>query len=76
MPYLEDCHNVMAYFRRTGEQTILVIANYQKDARTLPLPEGTDPSSVQLLLTNTEAAPQITSDGIALEGWQAAVLLL
>ena len=38
LPYLADVRNVIAYFRETREQTILVISNYQKEARALPLP--------------------------------------
>ncbi len=38
IPYLEDQGNVMAYLRKSESQTILVMANYQNGARTLPLP--------------------------------------
>ena len=38
IPYLEDMHNVIAYLRRTKEQSILILSNYQKEPRALPLP--------------------------------------
>lgn len=37
-PYLPDTHNVIAYMRRSADQTILVISNFQQEPRPLPLP--------------------------------------
>ncbi len=71
IPYLADVHNVMAYFRKSKDQTILVIANYQKEARDLPLPGRVR----QVLLTNCRN-PEIRSGVISLSGYQAALLLM
>ena len=70
-PYLEDRHNVMAYFRRSETQCILVIANYQKEAQTLPLP-----APVKKVLLNNLDAVSIEDLSVALEGYQAVVLEL
>lgn len=71
IPYLADVHNVMAYFRKSKDQTILVIANYQKEARDLPLPGRVR----QVLLTNCRN-PEIQGGMISLSGYQAALLLM
>ena len=71
IPCLQDLHHVMAYFRKSEGQTILVIANYQKEGRDLPLP-GTPG---RLLLTNGPQPP-IQEGRIYLAGYQAAVLLM
>ena len=71
IPYLEDHHNVMAYLRRTDDQTILVIANYQRQPQTLPLPGKVN----RILLANTGNV-SIQNGQIDLEGYQAVVLEL
>ena len=71
IPYLEDTHNVFSYFRKSEDQTILVIANYQKEARDLPLPGSVS----RVLLTNCKD-PQIRGGMISLSGYQAALLLM
>ena len=71
IPYMEDTHNVFSYFRKSEDQTILVIANYQKEARDLPL-QG---SVSRVLLTNCKD-PQIRDGMISLSGYQAALLLM
>ena len=70
-PYMEDTHNVFSYFRKSEDQTILVIANYQKEARDLPLPGRVR----QVLLTNCQD-PKIRGGMISLSGYQAALLLM
>ncbi len=71
IPYLENEHNVMAYFRRSPGQTILVIANFQKERRTLPLPSPVK----NVLLSNLPLeAASYTGTAVSLEGYQAAVL--
>lgn len=37
IPYLEDQHNLMAYFRK-GEKTLLVIGNFQTEPQDITLP--------------------------------------
>jgi oligo-1,6-glucosidase len=71
VPYMEKAHNVFSYFRKSKDQTILVIANYQKEERALPLPGRVK----QVLLTNC-AGPEIRGGMIYLAGYQAAVVLM
>ena len=71
IPYMEDTHNVFSYFRKSEDQTILIIANYQKEARDLPLPGSVS----RVLLTNCKD-PQIRDGMISLSGYQAALLLM
>ena len=73
IPYLEKGHNVMAYFRKTEAQTILVIANFQKESRELPLPGDIK----QIVLSNLPLEPDdVTAEMISLKGYQVAVLEL
>ena len=71
-PWLQDRHNVMAYLRTSEKQTILVMANYQREPQVLPLPEN---SGYQVLLNNYSSVKE-TPEGLALEGYQAVVLEL
>ncbi len=68
IPYLEDRHNCFAYLRRTGEQTILVIANYQNGTRTFPLP-----SPIKKVLLSNTADVKYDDDNITLGSYQAVV---
>ena len=68
-PYLEDMHNVMAYYRKTKDQTLLIMANYQNEPQMLPLPG----SVRKVVLTNT-FDPLFTETEITLDGYQAVVL--
>ena len=73
IPYFEKGHNVMAYFRKTEAQTILVIANFQKESRELPLPGDIK----QIVLSNLPLEPDdVTAEMISLKGYQVAVLEL
>ncbi len=71
IPYLQERHNVMAYLRKSKEQTLLVLANFQREPQTLPLPGKVK----KLLLNNLPDDPQITEE-IRLAGYQAVVLEL
>ena len=68
-PYLEEMHNVMAYFRKSKDQTLLIMANYQNEPQMLPLPG----SVKKVVLTNT-SDPSFTETEITLDGYQAVVL--
>jgi len=75
---VEDCaHNVIAYYRKTDAQTILVAANFGKDSVriALPAPEGGALCSAKTLLTNGEDA-KIEDGALCLAGQQAVVMLL
>lgn len=67
-PYLEDTHNLMAYYRK-GDKTLLVIGNYQREEQTVKLPSGYK----KVLLNNY---PNLSSDGPALKlsGYQVVIL--
>lgn len=69
-PYLEDRHNLMAYYRK-GDKTLLIIGNYQTAEQDVELPC----EYKQVLLNNY---PELIKDGAALKlrGYQAVILEL
>lgn len=69
-PYLEDQHNLMAYYRK-GEKTLLVIGNYQTAKQDAVLPR----EYKKVLLNNY---PELIQDGttLKLHGYQAVILEL
>ena len=69
IPCLEDYSRVMAYLRRSGHQTILVIGNYQKEPRELPLP-----SACRKVLLSNLPQTDVKGSRIRLEGYQAVVM--
>ena len=69
VPYLEEMHNVMAYYRKSSDQTLLIMANYQNAPAILPLPGEVK----KLVLTNT-ADPSFSENTIHLDGYQVVVL--
>ncbi len=71
-PYLEDMHNIMAYFRTLEDENapkVLVIGNYQKEPQTIDLP-----GDVKEVLLNNVKNISIEDGKIHLEGYQAVVL--
>lgn len=79
VPVLENVRNIMAYFRKTEEQTLLVIGNFQTGARTVKLPCRIQ----KVLLDNTKTEQgddlKLTAgkDGdLYLEGYQAIVAVV
>ena len=70
-PYLADEPRVMAYFREGSGKKLLVLANYQAEARELPLPEG----ERRVVLSNLPEV-SFTESGVFLEGYQAVILEL
>lgn len=69
-PYLADRHNVMAYFRKSEDKSVLVTANYQKEPQELPLPSG----QKKVLLDNYDENADIQGQVIRLRGYEAVVL--
>ena len=69
LPVFEDQDRVMAYYRKSADQTLLVIGNYKTQPQTLTLP-----SKIKNIVLNN--LPQLKADGneITLEGYQAVVL--
>lgn len=67
-PYLEEQHNLMAYYRK-GDKTLLVIGNYQKEEQEVILPGGYK----KILLNNYHDLAQ-EGNILKLLGYQAVIL--
>ncbi len=69
IPVWEDQKNLMAYYRRSAEKSLLVIGNFQNEAQRVTVPGGWK----RILINNL---PELETDGnaITLAGWQAVVL--
>ena len=67
-PYLEEQHNLMAYYRK-GDKTLLVMGNYQNEGQTALLPSGYK----NVLLNNY---PDLVQEETALKlhGYQVVIL--
>ena len=70
IPYLEDRHNLMAYFRK-GERTLLVAGNFQKESQDIQLPQ-----KCQKVLLNNYPNADITDRVLHLKDYQAVILEL
>ena len=70
VPYMEDRHNLMAYYRK-GDKTLLVLGNFQKTPQTVKLPV-----SYKEILLNNYPALKITEDSVVLDDYQAVILEL
>ncbi|MGN0399794.1 MAG: alpha-glucosidase [Blautia sp.] len=70
IPYLEDTHNLMAYYRK-GDRNLLVIGNFQKEEQTIALP-----SACQKVLLNNYPNIQMDDTSLTLHGYQALILEL
>ena len=69
LPVFENQDRVMAYYRKSADQTLLVIGNYKTQQQTLTLP-----SKLKHIVLNN--LPQLKTEGneIMLEGYQAVIL--
>lgn len=69
-PFLEERHNLMAYYRK-GDKTLLVVGNYQKEEQEITLPAACK----KVLINNY---PDVDSNGnsLKLHGYQVLVLEL
>lgn len=79
VPVFEDTHNLMAYYRKSDDQMILVIGNYQTAAQTVELPCRIK----KVLLDNTKAVQGgdmelsgLNNGKLTLEGYQAIVAVV
>ena len=70
-PYLPEETNLIAYYRRTEAQRILVMVNYQKERRAVSLP-----GAVREVLLNNLSNVELTKQEIILDGYQSVVLEL
>ena len=74
-----EVHNIMAYYRKSETQTLLVIGNYQTEAQTVELPCTI--KNVLLDNTKTEQSvdmelPVVKDGKVTLEGYQAIVAVV
>ncbi len=67
-PYLEDTHNLMAYYRK-GDKTLLVIGNYQMETQAVELP-----SEYKKVLLNNDADLALEGLTLKLKGYQVIIL--
>lgn len=69
IPEWEDWNNIMAYYRKGEEKTLMVIANFQKEGQTVTLPEAYK----KVLINNY---PDLVQDGndLQLKGYQVVIL--
>ena len=70
IPYLEDTHNLMAYYRK-GDKTLLVIGNYQTQEQTIALP-----APYKSVLLNNYNDVVLNGNEVTLHGYQALILEL
>ena len=70
VPYLEDTHNLMAYYRR-GDKDLLVIGNFQKEEQTIALP-----SACKKVLLNNYPDVSMNDTSLTLHSYQALILEL
>ena len=71
-PFMEDTENLMAFFRKGENQTLLVLANYRKESRTLTLPAPYR----AILLNNYDVLISKDDIHVTLNSYQAVVLAL
>lgn len=69
IPIWETEHNLMAFYRKTEEKTLLVIANYQNEAHTISLEDD-----VKHIVLNNLDNCEVTNNQLTLSGYQVVVL--
>lgn len=69
IPYLADQKNLMAYFRKTDEQSLLVLANWQSEPQEVKLPSD----KCRVLINNCKDFDCMEQKAM-LKGYQAVVL--
>ena len=70
-PYLPEQKNLMAYFRRSGSQTLLVLGKFQQEPQDAVLP-----GAVQAVLINNYHDFQSEGGVLHMAPWQFVVLEL
>lgn len=71
-PFMEDTENLMAFYRKGENQTLLVLANYRKQPRTLTLPAPCK----KILLSNYDKLSIENDIVVTLDDYQAVILEL
>ena len=69
VPYLEEEKNLIGYLRKTDDQTLLVLANFQKEGRMVKLPG----EAAKVLLNNLDSV-KIENGIISMKPYQFVVL--
>lgn len=69
-PFMEDRHNLMAYYRK-GDKTLLVVGNYQWDEQEITLP-----SECKKVLINNYPDMILDGNSVKLHGYQVLVVEL
>lgn len=69
-PFMEDRHNLMAYYRK-GDKTLLVVGNYQWDEQEITLP-----SECKKVLINNYPDMVLDGNSVKLHGYQVLAVEL
>lgn len=69
IPYLREQRNLMAYLRRGGHQTLLVMGNFQEEPQEVRLPGAYE----EVLLNNMDGFNEYDRT-VCLKGWQYLIL--
>ena len=69
-PFMDDRHNLMAYYRK-GDKTLLVVGNYQWDEQEITLP-----SECKKVLINNYPDMVLDGNSVKLHGYQVLVVEL
>lgn len=70
-PYLEEQKNLLAYYRSSGSQRLLILANYQRPEQTAVLP-----GTVKKILLNNYPDAAISAGSVTLHNYQILVVEL
>ena len=68
VPYKEEQTNLMAYYRKGTDRTLLVVANYQHDAQDVVLP-----GTYKKVLMNNLDTLDLNGDILHMPGYQAVI---
>ena len=69
IPVFEEVENLMAFYRKGEDKTLLVIANFQKEAREIELPE-----EVKKIVVNNYENVVVVDKKIVLNGYHFLVV--
>ncbi len=70
IPFRESEENLMAFYRKGREKTLLVLANWQRESRTVEIPLEFD----RVLVNNTAEKTQIENGKVFMSSYQFLVL--
>jgi oligo-1,6-glucosidase len=71
VPYKEEQKNLMAYYRKTDSQSLLVIANYQSGAQDVQLP-----ADYKKVIMNNLSSFDVEGDVLHMPGYQVVILAI